>query len=73
MTFDEIRQKAISEWESLQNSDKPRILIGAGTCGRAAGAIGILEAIKKELTQQNTEAILIQVGCIGPCFAEPMI
>ena len=73
MTFDEIRQKAISEWESLQNSDKSRILIGAGTCGRAAGAIGILEAIKKELAQQNTEAILIQVGCIGPCFAEPMI
>lgn len=73
MTFDEIRKQAVLEWESLQKSDKPRILIGAGTCGRAAGALEILEAIKQELVQQHIESILIQVGCLGPCFAEPMI
>lgn len=73
MIFDEISRKATQEWTSLQKSDKPRILIGAGTCGLAAGALDILGAIKKELAQQNIEAILTQVGCLGPCFAEPMI
>ena len=45
MTFDEIQSQAISEWQALEHSDKPRILIGTATCGRAAGAIAVLEAI----------------------------
>jgi NADH-quinone oxidoreductase subunit F len=73
MTFDEIRHRAISEWEALQSSNKPRILVGAGTCGRAAGALDVLEAINGALTQRNIEAIVIKVGCMGLCYAEPMI
>jgi len=73
MAFEEIYSRAISEWESLQSSSKPRILVGAGTCGRAAGALGILEAINKELTQRKVEAVITQVGCLGLCYAEPMI
>ncbi|TRZ93592.1 MAG: NADH-quinone oxidoreductase subunit NuoF [Dehalococcoidia bacterium] len=73
MAFEEIHSRAISEWESLQSSSKPRILVGAGTCGRAAGALGILEAINKELTQRKLEAVITQVGCLGLCYAEPMI
>jgi len=73
MAFEEIHSRAISEWESLQSSSKPRILVGAGTCGRAAGALGILEAIIKELTQRKLEAVITQVGCLGLCYAEPMI
>jgi len=73
MTFDEIRNRAISEWEALQSSNKPRILVGAGTCGRAAGALDVLEAINGALTQLNIEAIVIKVGCMGLCYAEPMI
>src|SRR4030042_5518819 len=71
--FEEIQNKAIAEWEALQNDPRPKILVGAGTCGSAAGASDILEAIKGELAQQNIEAILIKVGCLGPCYAEPMI
>ncbi len=73
MAFEEIHSRAISEWESLQSSSKPRILVGAGTCGRAAGALGILEAINRELTQRKLEAVITQVGCLGLCYAEPMI
>jgi len=73
MSFKEIRHQAMSEWEALQSSNKPRILVGAGTCGRAAGALDILEAINGELTRLNIEAIVTQVGCIGLCYAEPMI
>jgi len=73
MNFEEIRNKAITEWENLQNSDKPRILIGNATCGRAAGAGPVLEAIKATLAQHNLAATIIQVGCIGLCYAEPLV
>ena len=73
MTFDEIKAKAMSEWEALEHSDKPRILIGAATCGRAAGALAVLEAINSELGRHNIQATIIQVGCIGLCYAEPLV
>lgn len=73
MTFDEIRERAILEWEALEHSNNPRILVGAATCGRAAGAMAVLDVIKTKLNQNNIEAIITQVGCIGPCYAEPII
>ncbi len=73
MTFDELHRQAISEWEALQHSEKPRILVGTATCGRAAGAMAVLEAINRELSQRSIEAIVTQVGCIGLCYAEPLV
>ena len=73
MTFDEIKAKAKLEWETLEHSDKSRIFIGAATCGRAAGAMTTLDAIKSELAKHNIEATIIQVGCIGLCYAEPLV
>jgi len=73
VTFDEIKAQAISEWEALEHSDKPRILIGTATCGRAAGAIAVLEAINSELARHNIKAIVTPVGCIGLCYAEPLV
>jgi len=73
VTFDEIQSQAISEWQALEHSDKPRILIGTATCGQAAGAIAVLEAINSELAKHNIKAIITQVGCIGLCYAEPLV
>jgi len=73
MTFDEIQRQANSEWEALQQSEKPRILIGTATCGRAAGVIGVLKAFEAEIKRQKAEALITQVGCIGLCYAEPLV
>ena len=73
MTFDEIRKQALSKWEALQHSKKPRIYVGTATCGRAAGASAVLEAINRELSQRNIQAIVTQVGCIGLCYTEPLV
>ena len=73
MTFDEIRSQAVSEWEALEHSDKPRIYIGTATCGRASGALTVLEAIESELAKHNIDAIIAHVGCIGLCYAEPLV
>ena len=72
MSFEEIKKQAISQWKAMQSSSRPRILIGTATCGMASGAEGILEALNKELAKNNVTADIVQVGCIGLCFAEPL-
>ena len=62
MTFEKIQKRAVAEWEALQSNSKPRLLVGAGTCGSAAGALDVLKAINEELERQSIEAIVIQVG-----------
>jgi NADH-quinone oxidoreductase subunit F len=71
MTFREISAKAKSEWEALQQGTY--ILVGAATCGRAAGALDVIDAFKKELTRRNLEVPIVQVGCMGLCHAEPLV
>jgi NADH-quinone oxidoreductase subunit F len=39
----------------------------------AAGAEDILQALGKELEKNNIKADIMQVGCIGLCYAEPLI
>ncbi|HEY82631.1 MAG TPA: NADH-quinone oxidoreductase subunit NuoF [Dehalococcoidia bacterium] len=73
MNFTQIKNRAIAEWEAQRKSDKPHILVGSATCGRAAGAGPVLEAIKATLAQHNLEATITQVGCIGLCYAEPLV
>ncbi|MCD6599764.1 MAG: NADH-quinone oxidoreductase subunit NuoF [Dehalococcoidia bacterium] len=73
MTFDEIRKQAESEWEALEASEKPRILIGSATCGRSAGALSVRLAIETELQRRGIDAVVTEVGCIGLCYAEPLV
>ncbi len=73
MNFDEIKKKAAAEWEALEKSDKLHIIIGAATCGRAAGALAVINAINTELDKHGLQAIITQVGCIGICYAEPLV
>ena len=73
LSFEEIKKQADAEWGALQNSTKPRIFVGTATCGEAAGAKATLEAIKKELATSGVDAIVVEVGCVGFCYAEPLV
>ena len=73
MSFADIQKRAIAEWDALRHGPTPGILVGAGTCGRAAGAEAVLAEIDRELTQRNIDAIVMQVGCVGLCYAEPLV
>jgi NADH-quinone oxidoreductase subunit F len=73
MDFAVLRNKATEEWQTLWNGNKPVILVGLATCGMAAGANGVLKAIKGELTKRNIQANIIPVGCIGLCYLEPIV
>jgi len=73
VTFNDIKTEAIAEWQTLKHSGKPHILIGTATCGRAAGALTVLETVNTELVRHKIDAITTQVGCIGLCYAEPLV
>jgi NADH-quinone oxidoreductase subunit F len=49
------------------------IMVGAATCGRAAGALEVLRAIKGELKRQKLDCPVVEVGCMGHCYAEPIV
>ncbi|MFH1662609.1 MAG: NADH-quinone oxidoreductase subunit NuoF [Chloroflexota bacterium] len=57
----------------LNAIDKPRIVVGTATCGRAAGAMKVLGTIRDELKRHKIDADITEVGCIGLCFAEPLV
>ena len=71
VTFEEISSKAKSEWEALQKSSY--ILVGTATCGRAAGALDVVDAFSKGLTRQSLKVPIREVGCMGLCYAEPLV
>jgi NADH:ubiquinone oxidoreductase subunit F (NADH-binding)/(2Fe-2S) ferredoxin len=73
MKFEEIKQQATAPLQAMQQSPRTRIYIGTGTCGSAAGADAVLETLRAELKKHDIAAEIIQVGCIGLCYAEPLV
>jgi NADH-quinone oxidoreductase subunit F len=71
-TFEEIKRQAEVRWQELQ-SGKAVIMVGAATCGRAAGALEVIRAFKNELKKHNLDCPVVEVGCMGHCYAEPIV
>ena len=71
MTFEEIKYRAQAQWEALEND--VQLLVGTATCGRAAGVLDVIDAFKNEFERRGIDAPIIQVGCIGLCYAEPLV
>jgi len=71
--FQEIKNRAESHWQELWDSSHPVILVGAATCGRAAGALEMLQALRDEVKKHKLDCPVIEVGCMGHCYAEPLV
>lgn len=69
--FDILVKKAKASWNSLHEQKKPVIFAGAASCGRAAGILPVIEQLKK--LSKKIPLDIIEVGCIGPCYLEPII
>ncbi len=58
----------------VRNSEgKAKVIVGMGTCGIAAGARDILQAILQEVEKRDLDLVLTQTGCIGMCEKEPLM
>jgi NADH:ubiquinone oxidoreductase subunit F (NADH-binding)/Pyruvate/2-oxoacid:ferredoxin oxidoreductase delta subunit/(2Fe-2S) ferredoxin len=74
--FSGLPDKEIRENLALLKRDKvtkPVISIGTGTCGRIAGALDTLAAVRTYLEENKIDADIIEVGCIGICSMEPVL
>ncbi|MCK4752626.1 MAG: NADH-quinone oxidoreductase subunit F, partial [Planctomycetes bacterium] len=65
--------KAQSQWQQLQQSQVPVFFVGAATCGRAAGADEVLERLRSYIKAKAIKADVVEVGCLGPCYLEPLV
>ncbi len=51
-----------------------RVVVGMATCGIAAGARPVLNALAEEVTKRRLNDVLVtQTGCIGICQFEPVV
>lgn len=71
--FDELKSQAAVRFQEIWNDQKPVIMVGTATCGRAAGALEVLQSIKEVVDKQNIDCHLFEVGCMGHCYAEPLV
>ena len=71
--FEEIQTEAARRWQSLTSGDVPWIRIGTALCGKAAGADQVMAAINDELERHGIQAVVSEVGCLGVCYAEPLV
>ena len=51
----------------------PRIAVGMSSCGLAAGAQSVMEALQRECKRQGVECRIVATGCLGFCGAEPLV
>ncbi len=71
--FDAATVQAKQGWKKLHQGKRPIIYIGSATCGLAAGAGALMQEARRELSRLKIDAEIIPVGCIGMCFAEPLV
>ncbi len=72
-SFQEIVGEAQSRWQELAVGGLPWIRIGSAMCGKAAGCDPVSAAIESALAKHGLAANVSQVGCLGLCFAEPLV
>lgn len=73
MTYSQIRQEAGQYFQEKWSGGTPKIFIGCATCGISVGALEVVNAFENELKKHHLKAEIIKVGCLGICFAEPLV
>ena len=52
---------------------KTTIKVGLSSCGIAAGAKEIFDLLQQEIKKQSLDIELKRCGCVGMCYAEPLV
>ena len=65
-----LQKEAARKEEMLRR--KAMVRIGTASCGIAAGALKVKEAFEREIAARDLDAAVVEVGCMGHCYAEPL-
>ena len=72
-SFNSIHREAEARADSFRKEAIVRICIGKATCGLAAGALETQRSFEEALMEMNIKAAIRSVGCLGHCYAEPLV
>ena len=67
-----IREKARTLANIREGQGRAKVTVHTGTCGIAAGAREIMDAVLDEMKKKITDVIVTTSGCAGLCNREPM-
>lgn len=73
MDYQQIRQNAESLFQAKWGGGATKIFIGSATCGISVGAQEVSRAFEEAIKRHGLQAEIIKVGCLGICFAEPLV
>ena len=75
-----IKIKSRSDLEKIRKQinarmdGRTRIVVGLGTCGQAAGAQQVFDAIQREIEVLDLKDVVLEAtGCVGICQFEPVV
>jgi NADP-reducing hydrogenase subunit HndB len=69
-----IKEKTTKETSLRDGPAKIKITVHMGTCGIAAGARGVMNALMEEMAEADRHDIrVVASGCLGMCSSEPNV
>lgn len=71
--LDALRDSFLASQDAGVRGARYRITIGTATCGCSAGAREVLDAVLREVDELGIDCDVVEVGCSGHCYAEPLM
>jgi len=69
-----IKERVQQDTALREGGDTAKIIVHMGTCGIAAGARAVMDALLDEMSQTDRKDIkIITSGCMGMCSSEPNV
>jgi NADP-reducing hydrogenase subunit HndB len=68
------REDIVKRRQRNASRGETQILVGLGMCGIAAGALGVLDAVRQQVDAAELENVsIVPTGCVGLCRYEPIV
>lgn len=68
-----LTRELLNQYKDIQPVEKNYIKVGMNTCGISAGAQKVYDALVEAVKIKNIPIEIKKCGCIGMCYAEPVI
>jgi NADP-reducing hydrogenase subunit HndB len=69
----QIQEVTLKKINLIDTKETHRILIGMGTCGKAAGAKQVFDYLSEMKREYDYPIQICPTGCLGMCVLEPMV
>ena len=67
-------KETAADQTAARSEGRTRVIVGLGTCGIAAGARAVMQALMEELQKRSLSSVTVETtGCIGMCQSEPLV